>query len=82
MTDIWDKDVRLMGRNHETFCDTTINLKQARVKGTLRKRLSKEDLEKIRIGVGDYVQSHPENVGTIEIIMSPDGEIIETNRSK
>jgi len=57
-------------------------IKQTRVKGTLRKRLSKEDLEKIRIGVGDYVQSHPENVGTIEIIMSPDGEIIETNRSK
>ena len=57
-------------------------IKQTRVKGTLRKRLSKEDLEKIRIGVEDYVQSHPENVGTVDIIMSPDGEIIETNRSE
>ena len=55
-------------------------IKQTRVKGTLRKRLSKEDLEKIRIGVEDYVQSHPENVGTVTIMIDKNGEIIGSGK--
>ena len=80
MTDSWDKDVRLMGRNHGTFCDTTINLKQARVKGTLRKKLSKEDLTNIQKKVYDYIQSHPKNVGTVTIMIGKNGEIVGSGK--
>ena len=45
MTDGWGKDVRFMGHNHETFCDTTINLKQARVKGTRERDYQKQTFQ-------------------------------------
>ena len=82
MTDSWDKDVRLMGRNHETFCDTTINLKQARVKGTLRKKLSKADLAHVHTKLMKYLRSHPKNVGTCTVYFDKNGEMrVETDRS-
>ncbi len=47
-------------------------IKQKRVKGTLRKKLSKERLKKIQMGVDDYIQSHPHKIGTITIIINPE----------
>jgi len=55
-------------------------IRQARIKGTLRKKLSKEDLEVIRIGVSDYIQSHPENVGAVTIMMDKNGVMVGSGK--
>ena len=47
-------------------------IKQKRVKVTLRKKLSKEDLKKIQMGVDDYIQSHPDKSGRVTIIINPE----------
>ena len=67
MTKLFD-DVLLRGRSH------------ARVKGTLRKKLSKEDLTNIQQKVNDYIQSHPENVGTVTIMIGKNGEIVGSGK--
>ena len=67
MTKLFD-DVLLKGRSH------------ARVKGTLRKKLSKEDLTNIQKKVYDYIQSHPENVGTVTIMIGKNGEIVGSGK--
>ena len=67
MTKLFD-DVLLRGRSH------------ARVKGTLRKKLSKEDLANIQQKVNDYIQSHPENVGTVTIMIDKNGEIVGSGK--
>ena len=55
-------------------------IRQARVKGTLRKKLSKEDLTNIQKKVYDYIQSHPKNVRTVTIMIGKNGEIVGSGK--
>ena len=55
-------------------------IRQARIKGTLRKKLSKEELTNIQKKVYDYIQSHPKNVGVVTIVIGKNGEIVGSGK--